>query len=274
MNPQFPVPLNENKLNESDVKEMPAWFKTPLDYINKIAETLFYAQEVNLEEEILSKVPSADVEGYLDSLGGSDGDMLSKISGGYDFTPPLDVESYLDSLGGSIGQALVKNSGGYDFENVGKILQVVSVTKTDTFSYSGSVGVFADITGLSATITPKSATSKIIILGSVSRGVSLNALTYFRVIRDATPILLGDSAGSRMRSTSTAYYGASGSDLHLSTISINGEDTPSSVTAITYKIQIATDGSGTHYVNRTGIDIDADYCSRNISTLILMEVGA
>jgi hypothetical protein len=35
-----------------------------------------------------------------------------------------------------------------------KPLQVVSVTKTDTFSHSGSVGVFADITGLSATITP------------------------------------------------------------------------------------------------------------------------
>jgi len=93
MNPQFPVPLNENKLNESDVKEMPAWFKTPLDYINKIAETLFYAQEVNLEEEILSKIPSSDFEGYLDSLGGSDGDVLTKTSGGYDMQPPTSTDS-------------------------------------------------------------------------------------------------------------------------------------------------------------------------------------
>jgi hypothetical protein len=52
-----------------------------------------------------------------------------------------------------------------------KPLQVVSVTKTDTFSHSGSVGVFVDIPGLSATITPQSATSKIIILASVSSGV-------------------------------------------------------------------------------------------------------
>jgi len=274
MNPQFPVPLNENKLNESDVKEMPAWFKTPLDYINKIAETLFYAQEVNLEEKILSKVPSADVEGYLDSLGGSDGDTLSKISGGYDFTPPLDVESYLDSLGGSDGQALVKNSGDYEFGNVGKILQVVSVTKTDTFSHSGSAGVFADITGLSATITPKSATSKILIFGSVSRGISGSSVTFFRILRDATPILIGDSAGSRTVSTSSAYYGNADAVIHLSTIPLNGEDTPSSVIAVTYKIQIATDGYGTHYVNRTGDDTDTASRSRTISSIILMEIGA
>ena len=274
MNPQFPVPLNENKLNESDVKEMPAWFKTPLDYINKIAETLFYAQEVNLEEEILSKVPSADVEGYLDSLGGSDGDILSKISGGYDFTPPLDVESYLDSLGGSDGQALVKNSGDYEFGNVGKILQVVSVTKTDTFSHSGSVGVFVDITGLSATITPKSATSKILVLGSVSSGTSRDAITHFRIMRDATPILIGDSAGSRTRSTGTIYSGNSAPTLQLDTIPLNGVDTPSSVSALTYKIQIAPDGGATHYVNRTGDDADAASRPRTTSSIILMEVGA
>jgi microcystin-dependent protein len=45
MNPQFPVPLNTNKLQEKDIKDMPEWFKSPLDFLNKLAETLFYAQE-------------------------------------------------------------------------------------------------------------------------------------------------------------------------------------------------------------------------------------
>jgi hypothetical protein len=218
--------------------------------------------------------PDSGVEAYLDSLGGSDGDMLSKISGGYDFTPPLDVESYLDSLGGSDGQALVKNSGNYEFGNVGKILQVVSVTKTDTFSHSGSVGVFADITGLSATITPKSVTSKILILASVSSGWSVDSIVYFRIMRDSTPILIGDSAGSRTRMTSAAYYGNSGTTLQISTTSLNGVDTPSSVAALTYKIQIAPDGVATHHVNRTGDDADAASRPRTTSSIILMEVGA
>jgi hypothetical protein len=155
-----------------------------------------------------------------------------------------------------------------------KPLQVVSVTKTDTFSHSGSVGVFADITGLSATITPQSATSKIIILASVSRGVGADVITYFRIMRDATPILIGDSAGSRTRSTGTVYLGSSAASSQLVTIPLNGEDTPSSVTAITYKIQIASDGGSVHYVNRSGTDADIAVHSRTISTLILMEVGA
>ena len=42
----------------------------------------------------------------------------------------------------------------------GSVLQVVSVTKEDTFS-TATVGTFVDITGLSATITPLSTSSKI-----------------------------------------------------------------------------------------------------------------
>ena len=49
-NPQFPVALNTNKLQEADVRDMPEWFKTPLDFINKIAETVFYAQEFSISE--------------------------------------------------------------------------------------------------------------------------------------------------------------------------------------------------------------------------------
>ena len=79
MNPQFPVPLNENKLNQEDVKEMPAWFKTPLDYINKIAETLFYAQEVNILD-IFIKL-NQTLTALLDWLKGSGGgDAVTSVN--------------------------------------------------------------------------------------------------------------------------------------------------------------------------------------------------
>ena len=270
MNPQFPVPLNENKLNESDVKEMPAWFKTPLDYINKIAETLFYAQEVNLEKEILSKIPSSDFEGYLDSLGGSDGDMLSKISGGYDFTPPLDVESYLNSLGGSDGQALVKNSGDYGFANVGKILQVASATKTDVFATTSTS--FVDITGLSVTITPKFATSKILVLTDLGHIVSSDASAFAMLVRDSTQIYKGDTSAGVLQqiyngasSTGEHYY----SSFHHTSTCV---DDPNTTDTITYKIQVKTN-TGTVYINRNIYD-SSIYDGRTASSIIAMEIGA
>lgn len=60
--------------------------------------------------------PSADVEAYLDALGGGNGDVLTKDPSGYIFDAPGGVEAYLDSLGGSDGDVLTKTSGGYDME--------------------------------------------------------------------------------------------------------------------------------------------------------------
>ena len=45
----------------------------------------------------------------------------------------------------------------------GKVLQVVSTTKSDTFS-SSTINAFTDITGLSVSITPFSASNKILII--------------------------------------------------------------------------------------------------------------
>ena len=46
--------------------------------------------------------------------------------------------------------------------DTGKILQVVQVVKTDTFS-STTTGSDVDITGLSVSITPSSASSKVLV---------------------------------------------------------------------------------------------------------------
>jgi hypothetical protein len=80
----------------------------------------------------------------------------------------------------------------------GKILQVVTAQKTDTFSTNSTS--FVDVTGLSVSITPSSASSKILILASLSLG---NDGTHCsaRIYRDAVSIAKGDSAGSRIRAT-------------------------------------------------------------------------
>jgi len=57
-----------------------------------------------------------------------------------------------------VSLALANHIDGLD---IGKVLQVVSETKTDTFSTSSSS--FVDLTGLTATLTPVSTSSKVLI---------------------------------------------------------------------------------------------------------------
>ena len=60
----------------------------------------------------------------------------------------------------------IKGSSNFDSDSAGKVLQVVSITKQDSFSTSSTS--FTDVTGLSLSITPSSTSSKILILGSLT----------------------------------------------------------------------------------------------------------
>ena len=75
-------------------------------------------------------------------------------------------------------------------------VQVVSTTKTDTFTTTSTT--FTTITGLTASITPRSASSKILIIVDVtgSQEVGVND-AFIGLFRDSTQIALGDAAGSR-----------------------------------------------------------------------------
>ena len=79
-----------------------------------------------------------------------------------------------------------------EFLSTGAVVQVVSTTKTDTFSGS-TTGSFYDITGLNVTITPSSASNKILINVTVCGGHS--NLAGYRLVRGSTAIGVGDSGG-------------------------------------------------------------------------------
>jgi len=83
--------------------------------------------------------------------------------------------------------------------SVGSVIQVVSTTKTDTTSFvSTSTNTYVDITGMSVTITPTSATNKILVMYTV--GVSNNhpdATIHIRLYRGATSIGQGNASGNR-----------------------------------------------------------------------------
>jgi hypothetical protein len=159
--------------------------------------------------------------------------------------------------------------GGLSSPQTGSVLQVVSTTKTDTFSTASTS--YVDVTGLSVSITPSSATSKIYVVAQVTGGGTVGTNnTNFRLVRDSTAICIGTSGGgSRIQSTTSA----SPEDVNaLSALIISFLDSPSTTSATTYKIQqIVPAGAG--YVNRTAADGDASYTARATSTITVMEIA-
>jgi hypothetical protein len=152
----------------------------------------------------------------------------------------------------------------------GHVVQIVSVTKSDTFSLTSTT--FTDVTGLSATITPKSASSKVLVIANLSIGISVADWRQFRILRGTTAIGIGDEAGSRTRSTSSQYFGASDPTSHIGTESETFLDSPNTTTETIYKIQVRA-ASGTVYVNRSGNDGNTAGNARTISTITLMEIA-
>jgi hypothetical protein len=169
---------------------------------------------------------------------------------------------------GTTGQVLSVSGGvpAWVTTSSGAVVQVKSVTKTDTFTSSGTS--FQDVTGLSVSITPTSASNKIWVIASV-QGAANRAATEgnMQLMRDSTAIAIGDADGSRQR-TGIEFS----SDLYdMSTISLSILDTPATTAATTYKVQIQTRTSAA-YVNRSVDDANSSSAGRGASTITVMEV--
>jgi hypothetical protein len=151
----------------------------------------------------------------------------------------------------------------------GKILQIVSTCKTDT--YSLNTAGFNDITGLAVTITPTSATSKVMVfltIGTVD--ASASSLIQGDVTRDGTPIGVGDLAGARKQSG--WFIGTKAADEPQSP-AWSFLDSPATTSATTYQARLTRSG-GTAYVNRYSTDSSTGNVGRSVSTITVMEVAA
>ena len=155
----------------------------------------------------------------------------------------------------------------------GKVLQVVSVAKTDTFSTG--TNTFVDVTGLTLNITPSATSSKILVLCDVKLGVDAGVSGVKSRIEQTisgsdTYPYIGDAAGNRTRSSFSTYVNETGFMAQdASTVLVS----PSTAAQITYTYQIAEQAGGTIYVNRTEGDSDAATEGRPASSLTVMEIG-
>jgi len=158
----------------------------------------------------------------------------------------------------------------------GKIAQVISTVKTDTFtSTSGSL---TDITGMSAAITPSATSSKVLVKVVMHVGMTAaDRYSVFQLVRGSTAISLGAASSSRSNASfAHVRVDANGSANEVETKTITFLDSPSTTSATTYKMQglTQTDSSPSFTVNRSGGDADAAHGFRVASSITLMEVLA
>jgi hypothetical protein len=149
------------------------------------------------------------------------------------------------------------------------VVQVQSTTKSDSFSTNSAS--YVALTGLSVSITPTSASNKILVFASIESSGNFSVTSaLFQCLRGATAIGIGNAAGSRGRVSlaggNQATSMESGSFIFL--------DSPATTSATTYSFQVlSTFGTAqTIYVNRTENDGDFAYRPRGISTITVMEV--
>ena len=155
----------------------------------------------------------------------------------------------------------------------GKILQVLSVAKTDQFSSTSTS--FVDITGLSINITPTSSSSKILVLAQI--GISgEDAGTGIMLDRSGTEPLKADADGSRQRFTMIGTYAGSGGELQYGNGSnhISFLDSPNTTSQLTYKLKAKSRSANTFRVNITRYTSNDTNASLGTSTLTVMEVAA
>ncbi len=151
----------------------------------------------------------------------------------------------------------------------GKVLQVLQAVKTDTFTYASNT--YGDLTGITLAITPSATSSKILVMTQLSMAVDVGGQPSLKLLRDSTALNLGAAASNRIQATTTYFTEAT---WEMTPVSIVYLDSPSSTSALTYKVQGRTAGSGnTLYLNRSGADSDSDSYSRAGSSIVLMEIA-
>jgi len=139
----------------------------------------------------------------------------------------------------------------------GNVIQVVQGTYSTETTTTSNAPTFVD-TGLTASITPTSSSSKILVIAQIASPAKNgdNTSIYMRLRRDSTTIL---DVGKGW----IAYDNTTGSN-GMAGCPLNYLDSPATTSSTTYKVQFCSENFGT--VRAQG--------SNTTSTIILMEIAA
>lgn len=152
---------------------------------------------------------------------------------------------------------------------------VVQTVKTDTFSTTSTS--YTQVTGMTATITPSSTTSKMLIICQAEIGTGVFA-AYIRLAGGNTASYIAGAASNRIQSVS--YLGTVDNSNFaiqktVSSHTIVYLDSPATTSAVTYSLEMRRDGNTSEpaYLNRSHEDGDFNYYGRSASSITVMEVA-
>lgn len=180
------------------------------------------------------------------------------------------IEEKTSSNGVNIDSLIIKDQK--ITNHAGMVSQVVSVSKTDRFTTNSTS--YVDITGFTASITPSSTSSKILVISNWCWGSGQSPYPKFILLRGSTSINVGNSSGSATSTSVGNNTDPAGdeSDILQEQLSHHFLDSPSSTSSVTYKWQTKSFNSA-RVIMIGGTSSDADSNRVSVPTNItLMEI--
>jgi microcystin-dependent protein len=241
-----------------------------------------------------AEMPSHNHRQQRNSAGASSGSFVAGLTAP-GFGDSVSAHQFTENTGGGgahnnlqpylVTNYIIKASSGWTagdselatrvgaLEQPGRVLQVVSTTKTDTFTATQTVGNFTGA-AISATITPKSAANKVLVMVQYNVNSNGASAVYSALYRGGSIVnYRGDAAGNRVRVAAATPGGGinlvpayNGSIVYL--------DSPGTTSATTYDIRFSSSGNQTIFLNRGSTDSDTAEFGRAASSITLIEVLA
>jgi len=172
-------------------------------------------------------------------------------------------------------------SGTLAVGDTGKILQVVSTTKTDSFSVSATAGQYYDVTGLNNVQITTTGSNKVLVFMTVHMGIDRDGYNgFFKGVRITSGVYYNlsfpSSTGTSFRASNAGVWtdNTSVPDNHTHEMNITAfEDSPGAGTH-QYGIQIASSYTRTLYTGQPYGGEATGHVYAPSGTITLMEVAA
>lgn len=145
----------------------------------------------------------------------------------------------------------------------GHVIQVQSVSKTNSMSNTSTS--WQDIPGMAVSITPKLATSKILVSFNIGMANASSSWGLLQLWRNSTAIAVTTLTTNATFVSNLAAASAS----EMVPVAMSYMDSPATTSAITYKLTVRNDNSATTtwVGSRTGGDIGM------VSNITVMEIA-
>jgi hypothetical protein len=157
------------------------------------------------------------------------------------------------------------------------IIQVRQTVKTDSWTAAPGANNFAQVSGLSVSITPYYSNSRILVMLDIHVG-SNNYQVKGLVKRNGAPIFIGDANGNRPRVTfyNNSHAGSTANDsYHCERTGGVWLDSPATIGSLLYTVDVGAYSTNTVTVNRSFTwQNTTDYDGAPSSTITVMEVAA